>query len=149
MRYHFGYSVGHIYGHTTRQPAASPVGEHDETPTHQDPMAPPASHALNTPALINRPVSPVSQHNALLEQVRRDPAQEVGLEGESSSESNDSLDLDDEEEDEDQSNDSLDLDDEEEDEGEDESQDGAEVGEDVDFRNFDDAEELFAEEMYA
>lgn len=147
MRYHFGYSVGHLYGRPPCQPAVTPIGEHDET-THWDPMAPPAFHTLNPPAFVNRPVSPVSQRNSLLDISSRDLAQEVdlaqeadlaqevGLEGESSSESDDSLDLDD--------------DDEDEDEGEDEDEwQDEEVGEDLDFRDFEDTEELFVEEMYA
>lgn len=130
MRYHFGYGVGHVYGHTVRQPAAAPISEHETT--HHDPPAPSASHTSNTPPAAACP----------LESYRRDLGQDVasGLEAEPGSESDYLMDLDNEDSDDDSDEDS---DEEASDDG-----DGAEVGEDLDFRNLDDIEELFSEEMY-
>lgn len=110
MRYHFGYGVGHVYGHghAVWQPAAEAI-----------PPDPPASHASDTP--------PAAAARLDLEQLTQNMAQDhdVSLEAESSSENSDSIDLDDEDDD-----------------------DGAEVDEDLDFRNPDDIEELLVEEMY-
>lgn len=113
------YHFGYGVGHIYSHVAQQHVAA--QTSVHEM-----ARHDPLAPPASHTSNTPPAVDRFLREQSRQDVGQDVGsgLEAESSSESDSSLDLDDEDE------------------------DGAEVGEDLDFRHLDDIEELLVEEMY-